>query len=412
MSKITGLWKRHLRPAVLNAWRRKSGMPTPTVTKTAHDHARSSPTCRLIDLPAAGIDRVPARMIVGALDEIEKTKALVPDPTVRAQYEYHLRGASEQRCDEFVVLLREGRVCHDSGLVMTSENHVLADTSRLSLDSDLPTNPLRLRYLPQPRRVKGCVATVACVMPYNYYHWLLEAIPRLALYERAGVSVDRYYAPFRFAFQRDLLALAGISPDRIIPATTNRHIVADSLAASSLRLNATRWKVDFLFSRFTSSLTAHAPTLRVYVSRRWRGKRTLTDDAAVYAALRPLGFRRYFLESLTVAEQIQLFFNAACVVGPHGAGLTNLAFCRPGTKVVEINTPYRTTTCFSDIAFHRGLDYRLHVAPPVHDRFSHFQPLHGMGDSNMTVDPQAFAAGIAEFLATPPANAAAPGQAA
>lgn len=404
MSKITGLWKRHLRPVVLNTLWQRRGMPTPTVARLAHDHARSSPACRLIELPATGLDIVAPRPIVGDLDAIEQTKAMIPDPVIRAAYEHRLRGTSEQRCDEFVVVLDGGRVCHDSGLVITPENHVLTDTSRIAPDSDLPTSPLRLRYLPPPRRVTGCLATLSCVMPYNYYHWLLEAIPRIALYERAGVPIDRFYAPVRYAFQRDLLALAGISRDRIIPATTTSHVVADRLAASSLRLNATQWKVDFLFDRFTSSLTAAAPGQRVYVSRRRRGKRTLVNDAAVFAALRPLGFRRYQLESLTAAEQIRLFLSAECVVGPHGAGLTNLAFCRPGTKVVEINTPYRTTTCFSDIAFHRGLDYRLHVAAPVHDGFAKFLPHEGIGDANMTVDPRAFAAGVAEFLTAPGAR--------
>lgn len=403
MSRITGYWKRWLRPAVLNTVRRWGGMPVPTEATTAAEWAASQDG-RVIDLAADGVDEVPPRTIVGALAEIEKTKAMIPDPAVRAEYERHLHGASRQRCDEFVALLDRGRICHDSGLAITPDNRVLFDASHLTWKSDLPTNPLRLRYLPRPRPRAGCVAAVSCVMPYNYYHWLLEAIPRIALYERAGVAVDTFYAPTRYAFQRDLLALAGIPRGRITPATVNGHLVADRLAASSLRLNATRWKTDFLFTRFTAHLDAAAPAARrVFISRRKRGKRTLTNDAAVFAALAPLGFRRYDLETMPVAEQVRLFFEAACVVGPHGAGMTNLVFCRPGAKVVEINTPYRTTTCFSDIAHHRRLDYRLHVATPVHEGFFHFQPHAGVGDSNLSVDPDDFAASIAAFLAAPPA---------
>jgi hypothetical protein len=399
MSRITGYWKRHLRPAVLDTVRRFGGVPVPADTTTAGEWAAAQGG-RLISLPADDVDEVPARTIVGNLAEIEKTKAMIPDPAVRAEYERLLHGASRQRCDEFVALLDRGRICHNSGLVITPDNRVLFDASRLTPESDLPTNPLRLRYLPRPRQRTECVAALSCVMPYNYYHWLLEAIPRIALYERAGVRVDRYYAPTRYAFQRDLLALAGIPRGRIEQASVNGHVVADQLAASSLRLNATRWKTDFLFSRLTAHLDAAAPpTRRVFISRRKRGKRTLTNDAAVFAALAPLGFRRYDLEAMPVAEQIRLFFQAACVVGPHGAGLTNLTFCRPGTKVVEINTPYRTTTCFSDIAHHRRLDYRLHVATPVHEGFFHFQPQAGVGDSNLFVEPDSFAASIADFLA-------------
>lgn len=407
MSKLTGYWKRHLRPTVLDALRQFGGVPVPATATTARECAATVAACRLIELPAAETEAVPARLIVGALDEIEKVRMLIPDPLVRAEYDRRLAGGSQRRGDEFVAVLDRGRVCHDAAMVITPDNRVLVDTAQITPHSDLPTNPLRLRYLPAPRRRQGCLGVVSCVMSYNYYHWLLEALPRLALYEQAGIAVDRFYAPTRFAFQRAFLQLAGIGPERIEPATTNRHLVAERLAASSLRLDAARWKTDFLFTRFTATLEADPPALRVFISRRRRGKRTLTNDDAVFAALAPLGFHRYDLETMTVAEQIHLFFHAACVVGPHGAGLTNLVFCRPGTKVVEINTPYRTATCFSDIAHYRGLDYRLHIATPVHDGFFHFDPRKGLGDSNITVDPAGFAATISDFLDIPPPDSAA-----
>lgn len=399
MSRITGYWKRHLRPAVLNTLHRFNGVPVPRESTNSADHAAASPACQLIQLPPAAAESIPPRTIVGSLDEIETTKRMIPDPDVRADYERQLYGASRQHSDDFVALLDGGRVCHTSALTITPENRVLVDTSTITLESDLPTNPLRLRYMPKPVRQAGCLATISCLMPYNYYHWLLEAIPRIDLYERAGVRADRFYAPTRFTFQRDLLRLAGISADRITTATVNRHIVADRLAASSLRLNSTRWKTDFLFRRFTAGLDQTAtPQARVFISRRRRGKRILANDNAVFAALEPLGFRRYDLETLPAAEQIRLFFNAEIVVGPHGAGMTNLVFCRPGTKVVEINTPYRTTSCFYDIAHYRRLDYRLHVARPVHDHFFHFDAQRGLGDSDMSVDPASFAVSIGDFL--------------
>ena len=40
-------------------------------------------------------------------------------------------------------------------------------------------------------------------------------------------------------------------------------------------------------------------------------------------------------EDLTIERQIELFFNAECVVGAHGAGMTNILFGRD-LKVVEI----------------------------------------------------------------------------
>lgn len=42
---------------------------------------------------------------------------------------------------------------------------------------------------------------------------------------------------------------------------------------------------------------------------------------------------------MSVAEQAVLLASAEFVIAPHGAGLTNLVFCSPGTKVLEIFAP-------------------------------------------------------------------------
>lgn len=71
-----------------------------------------------------------------------------------------------------------------------------------------------------------------------------------------------------------------------------------------------------------------------------------------------LGFQRYFLEDMSMLEQVQLFYHADTVVGPHGSGLVNLLYCKPGTRVVEIGTPVRPSGLFHRIAHHRGLCYK------------------------------------------------------
>jgi len=82
---------------------------------------------------------------------------------------------------------------------------------------------------------------------------------------------------------------------------------------------------------------------------------------------------------------VALFQRAECVIGPHGAGLTNLVFCRPGVQVIEVGTPYRPWACFYEIAHLRKLAYHLHMARPVNVR--HFDPRTATGDSDLWVDP-------------------------
>jgi hypothetical protein len=122
------------------------------------------------------------------------------------------------------------------------------------------------------------------------------------------------------------------------------------------------------------------------------------------AALRALVFPQLCPAAHTgasLAEQVAVFHRAECVVGPHGAGLTNLLFCRSGTQVIELGTPYRPWACFYEIAHHRGLDYHLHMASPWHVR--HFDPQTGIGDSDLRVDPDGLR-NVIESLLTNIAN--------
>jgi len=63
------------------------------------------------------------------------------------------------------------------------------------------------------------------------------------------------------------------------------------------------------------------------------------------------------LESLTVAQQAMTFQSARVVIAPHGAGLTNLVFCRPKTIVIEIFSPAYINCCYWVISNWIGARY-------------------------------------------------------
>ena len=63
--------------------------------------------------------------------------------------------------------------------------------------------------------------------------------------------------------------------------------------------------------------------------------RMISNFDAVPALLSQEGFETVSLEGMSPREQILLFQSAEFVIGAHGAGLANLLFCEPGTKVIE-----------------------------------------------------------------------------
>ena len=62
-------------------------------------------------------------------------------------------------------------------------------------------------------------------------------------------------------------------------------------------------------------------------------RRMLNSDELL---LKLKGWETVALEKLSIPEQMKTFAEASHVLAAHGAGLTNLLWCQPGTKVIEI----------------------------------------------------------------------------
>jgi len=79
---------------------------------------------------------------------------------------------------------------------------------------------------------------------------------------------------------------------------------------------------------------------KIYVTRQNASYRNLINEEDIVNVLKKDGFRTVDLNNMDVFEQIELFSNAKFIVSPTGSSLTNLVFCSPGTKVVEIKPKY------------------------------------------------------------------------
>ena len=62
------------------------------------------------------------------------------------------------------------------------------------------------------------------------------------------------------------------------------------------------------------------------------------------------------LHDIKFIDQVELFYNAECIVGLHGGGFANLVFCKPGTKVVELRSS-NAGTPIENLAKKNNLNY-------------------------------------------------------
>jgi capsular polysaccharide biosynthesis protein len=178
----------------------------------------------------------------------------------------------------------------------------------------------------------------------NYCHWLCDWLPRLAALPT--VLEDTYVVVLgcKTSWQLETLRAFGFPPRRIISlanwqAVRARELIVPSYLSDVIHpaYRGARWALDFL-NRKLDTLPGEledAPR-RVYFSRADATGRQIENEDAFAAYLQTLGYQTFVASGMSVAAQARLFRSAASIVSLHGAGLTNIVFCRPGCKVLEI----------------------------------------------------------------------------
>ncbi len=224
----------------------------------------------------------------------------------------------------------------------------------------------------QVRCIVGRVVVLAQEGYRNYCHWMLEILPKLALLRDVD-SYDWIYLPrLDLPFQKATLALMGVDLGKVIEGDVGVYFEADELIVPSfvsLSCYSPHWVIDYLREHLMpggqSEDVQNKFSDRVFISRRRASCRRLINEEEIFRYLELLGFRRYDLEDLSVEDQRLLFAEARVVIGTHGAGLTNLIFCKPGTKVLEIFQAREDDTyCYLSQVL--GLDYHcLQTVPFV-----------------------------------------------
>lgn len=257
--------------------------------------------------------------------------------------------------------------------VLSGES-LLADLSYepgLSRASGRNHSFLRRRFAPRSIQVDVGIALCSSWADVAYYHWMIELLPRIKLLQMAGVStqIPIFVNALEKPFQRETLAKLGI---RTAVGLNGGVVNAKTLIAPSwagITADPPRWAIDFLRDSFLPCAGATSGPGRVYISRADTRSRRVTNEKALLSALESKGFMSVESASLTLGEQVDLFSRATHIVAPHGGGLTNIVFCNPECRVVELFGPKYVNPCYWSLAELVGLDYHAEIAPGEREYF-------------------------------------------
>lgn len=203
---------------------------------------------------------------------------------------------------------------------------------------------------------------------HNYGHFLIDCLPALMTAIGAGAT-ERFpaIAPPLLPWHRELLDLMlGEGPrPRLIEAPLVQ--IKDVVFATAMDhfLHAPNAPLDVIRERVltAAAIDPAAGAKRIYISRRGSQKRVLVNELDLETALAARGFTIVKPEALSVRDQIALFHQADLIVAPAGAALANVLFCRPGTKVIELQPSNFIGVWVRNIALLVGVDWRAFFAP-------------------------------------------------
>lgn len=254
------------------------------------------------------------------------------------------------------VELPEAHVSPDGDIVVNQEDRPVRVCNR----SERP----HIKGIEEAEVIDGTLVSLLAPFNTNYSHWILDSLLRVAQLPVEERKTLRFLLPAkRRGFIDRYLDRFGISPEQRIHASgwtfCDRLVQIETTHRSNMPHPAAiqRFREHF-------DLSTEPGERRIFVGRR---ERTLENEERVFAQAQEFGFERFYLEDMSLEEQIELFQEAAIVTGYHGAGFANIIYSPPGTTVLEILNPAKWDHAYVRLAnllrqphWHLLTNYRPH----------------------------------------------------
>ncbi|MGH9051044.1 MAG: glycosyltransferase family 61 protein [Acidimicrobiia bacterium] len=237
--------------------------------------------------------------------------------------------------------------------------------------SMLGAEPSYHRPLPsQAREMRGNFCRVLGLGVGNYYHWGHDVITGLrGVPERLPPDTRLIVPETMKPFQVETLGLLGLDDHPRVPFPAgafweleNLYVVTPRQKTQIDSNEPLRWFRTAAMGRY--GIREVKPARRLYLTRRNDGHWRATNEHEMERFLAELGFETVDPGALSFRGQIELFGQAACIVGT-GTGLFNMVFSPPGTKVLQFQDTRHMVHAGWTEAAAMGFDYHYFLCDSV-----------------------------------------------
>lgn len=214
----------------------------------------------------------------------------------------------------------------------------------------------------------------------NYYHWVLQCFPTLMLFraikekncniklllpENLPAFAIEYLKQISFLKFDDIVFL---NPKQETYFAENLYY--PSFIGGEFAFNISPSIIEF-YDEFTNSILDKKRNLYLinherklsYFDRLDSRNRKILNEHALIDFLKSRFEFKIHSNNDSIINQIINFHTSDIIISPHGAGLSNLLFCRKKTVVLELMPGNYLNPCFATIAINKALDYQLKTFP-------------------------------------------------
>ena len=199
----------------------------------------------------------------------------------------------------------------------------------------------------------------------NWGMWMLFNVPAAVHYQNYKRDYPRFFSFMGLGWQKSLLIDLGVDEAALMPQVDHELYRVKSMAVlrhsfRGMTLGDSDTAVfDGVAERYLAEAPGKTYPEKIFIVRpdQGGGPRMLINQAELIAALEALGFVTVQPEKLPFRDQVRLFRQARVIIGLGGAAMFNTVFCRPGVRIIDIESGMGFVDSHANIFASRGADY-------------------------------------------------------
>tara|TARA_Y100000768_G_C23932347_1_gene660773 strand:+ start:109 stop:1209 length:1101 start_codon:yes stop_codon:yes gene_type:complete len=218
----------------------------------------------------------------------------------------------------------------------------------------------------------------------NFFHFIFDIIPKIYILKSViNISkIDFFYVSNIKLWQLKIFKFVGIKDEKLLDSEKFNHIFANEIFSvehpwyrkgkfQKQVKNIPKWIINTNRKIFLKKSLKVNFKKKIFLDRSSSNYNhcQIENINDIKKLLLQNNFEVLQAEKKKIQNQIHIFKNANIVIGAHGASFTNIIFCKPGTKIIEIiPTDHPNKKCETISKFLKLKYYRIKTKKNNFDR--------------------------------------------